>query len=109
MTIEELNIKIKEGAKKTGSRNAYLASPEYHSLYNQYLREEKRQPKQTKKVTTWKISESESMGDGFFFENEKGHYLANTGMQFGMCSGAISFKTKESAIQYALRNKIKYI
>lgn len=106
MTIEELNIKIKEGTKNSGSRNAFLASPEYHSLYNQYLREERRQPKEGKKVDLWMIDDSKTMGDGIFLKNEKGHYLANAGLQFGMCSGAIKFQSKDSAIKYCDENKL---
>lgn len=106
MTHEILNREIKEGSKRMGSRNSFLASPEYLSLYNQYQRDQLSQPISEKKIELWMVDDSETMGKGFYLKNEKGHYLANTGLQLGMCSGPISFKTAELAINYCIKNKI---
>ena len=106
MTIETLNIKIKEGSKRVGSRNAFLASSEYNSLYNQYQKDQRIHPEEGKKSELWVIDDSKTMGNGFFLKNEKGHYLANTGLQFGMCSGPINFKTKKAVVNYCDKNKI---
>jgi len=97
---------MKQGAKKMGNRNAYLASAEYHSLYRSYQMAQRNQPKEEVKETIYEIVED---GSGYTIKIKgENAFLTGSGTgAFGVLGGgAIFFKRYEGAIEYAKNKRL---
>ena len=105
MTAQELNQAIIEGTKTYGSRNAFLASPEYAKMYVSYSRqpEEKKQPK---KVSIEEVDGKFRIVVGMFGINKA--YAAHNGNQFGMFSGPMEFSNRRGAELFCNSKKWVY-
>lgn len=98
MTAQELNQAILEGTKTYGSRNAFLASPEYRKMYISYSREPK-QPKQAKKVSIVEVNGKFRISSGKMKVQgiEVDTFEVHSGAQFGMLSGPMEFSNRRGA------------
>ena len=99
MTNEQLNKAIEAGTKKYGSKSNYLKSTEYSELYAKWKATPKTERK-TKEAATIEFSKEEN---GFIIKISGG-YLCHIGGMLGFGGGgAMSFTTKEEAIQKAVK------
>lgn len=101
MTAQELNIKIEEGAKSHGSKNAFLASTEYRTLYKQF-----KSTPVIKSQTKVEIVKVDHLGNGYFIKIGKNTYAAQLGDSVGVAAGPMMFNSIESA--QAFCNKKNY-